>query len=354
MPAQSVSSWKPNQAGVEVKNIMIVLMLLFGIITSFAVPPSLAQQSSAQQMLTLFQSKVYTSANTKAQNFEDWLPLASQQSQLPLTLTVRNGSGQGHPGFAWFRLQIGGYMMASEKNLEGRQEAAIDVTGRMQPGTSQIMIEAAGEPGATLQFWLTTPAVRLLKVSPPTVVPGDSIVLRGLNFSSDERQVSVTLNGQAIPILSASATSITAEVPREAQAGANPVVVSIDNVHSEPLTVQVMTRKTPVLISTNYWLAPPGAQLTITGKNFGPTPADNKVYFRDVAAEIVSADPETIVCVVPNWGYEPGTSITNGGQLNIPIKVVSEGVRSANYIPFDIGNTYQNSFSGTAGEPVNF
>lgn len=338
----------------KVKNITIVLMLLFGIITSFAVPPSVAQQGGAQQMLTLFQSKVYTSASTKAQNFEDWLPLASQQSQLPLTLTVRNGSGQGHPGFAWFRLQIGGYMMASEKNLEGRQEAAIDITGRMQPGTSQVLVEAAGEPGATLQFWLTTPAVRLLKVSPPTVVPGDSIVLRGLNFSTDERQVSVTLNGKPIPILSASATSITAEVPRDAQSGAGQVMVSVDNVNSEPLTLQVVGRKSPVLISTNFWMAPPGAELTITGKNFAPNAADNKVYFRDKEAQIVSADPETIVCVIPDWGFEPGATIDTGGQLNIPIRVVSEGVTSANYIPFDIGNTYQNSFSGAAGQVVHF
>lgn len=304
-------------------------------------------------MLTLFQSKQYTTTDTKAHNFEDWLPLASQQSQLPLTLTVRNGA-PGHPGFAWFRLQIGGYMMASEKNLAGKSEAAIDVSGRMQPGTSQIMLEAAGEPGATMSFSLSTPAVRLLKVMPPVVVPGDSIVLRGMNFSSDERQDVVTLNGKPVPILSASSTSITAEVPRDAQSGTYQVMVSVDNVNSEALPVQVVARKSPVLISTNFWMAPPGAELTITGKNFAENPADNKVYFRDTPAQIVSADPQTIVCIVPNWAFQPGATIAEGGQLNIPIRVVSEGVTSANYIPFDIGNTYQNSFSGAAGQVVHF
>jgi hypothetical protein len=337
----------------KVKNITIALMMLLTIIT-FACP-SYAQGGAggAQSMLTLFASKAYTTTDTKAHNFEDWLPLASQQSQLPLTLTVRNGA-QGRPGFLWFRLQIGGYMMASEKNLAGKPEAAIDVTGRMQPGTSQILLEAAGEPGATLSFSLSTPAVRLLKVMPPAVTPGDTVVLRGLNFSSDERQNVVTFNGKPVPLLSASATSITAEVPRDAQPGVNQVMVSVDNVNSESLPVQVVSRKSPILVSTNFWMAPPGAELTITGRNFAENPADNQVFFRDTPAQIVSADPQTIVCVIPSWSFQPGATIDSGGQLNIPIRVVSEGVTSANYIPFDIGNTYQNSFSGAAGQVVHF
>ena len=75
--------------------------------------------------------------------------------------------------------------MATEKDLSGKTEGAIDVSGRVQPGGGQILIDAAGEPGATLSFAVESSPVSLSSVTPSTVEPGQHIVLRGTGFNSD-------------------------------------------------------------------------------------------------------------------------------------------------------------------------
>jgi hypothetical protein len=293
--------------------------------------PATPASPPADTGVVLFQSRTYTAPSTAEQHFEDNMSLRPNQEQLPLMLEIKNGP-DGKTPFNWFRINIAGYLMATEKDMNGGRTAALDVSGKMQPGGGQIMIEAAGEPGATLSCSLSTVPIFLNSVEPNAVTAGKPIVLSGHNFSSDEKQDAVMINSQPAEILSAGRNSITAVVPKNVFGKAK-VKVIVDSVESRELPVSVVARLMPVLHGTNYWMAPPGAQLTITGQNFASNLIENKVYFGNVPAQIVSGDSSTLTVIVPNWNYGPQ-------QLNIPLSVISEGVRSVNAVPFDIGPKY--------------
>src|SRR6185437_11509748 len=80
-------------------------------------PDSLALQS-ANTGVVLFQSRAYTAPSTAEQHFQDNMSLRSNQEQLPLIMEIKNGP-DGKTPFKWFRINIGGYLMASEKDMNG-------------------------------------------------------------------------------------------------------------------------------------------------------------------------------------------------------------------------------------------
>jgi hypothetical protein len=307
--------------------------------------PALAQttaQPAAPKLVPIYTSKTYVAPNTKIQNFQDSITLGPGQENSTLELVVDNGPN-GRVPFNWFRINIAGYLMASEQDMRGKRQAVIDVTGRMQPGTSQVLIEAAGEPNATLVWQVYTVPVQLTSVEPTNAQTGQTVVLVGKNFSADESQDKVFIGGQSAQILSASPTSITARVPNNAKPGTNAVQVVAAGNATRVLSINVGAKPIPVLHSMNYWMAPPGAVLTIKGDNFSPNAADNKVFFKNVSAQVVSASSNTLQVIIPNWGYGPQ-------EMNIPVWVTSGGTRSGNYLPFDIGPKYLGALPPMPGD----
>jgi hypothetical protein len=242
----------------------------------------------AQTQVPLFTSQPITAPNTKEQHFESMLNLQPGQEQLPLTLVVNNGPN-GRVPFNWFRINIAGYLMASEQDLHGKRQAVVDVTGRMQAGQSQVVIDCAGEPGATLTWSLFTVPISLDSVEPTSVAQGGAIVLVGKNFSAAEESDRVLINGKPASVISASATAITARVPADAPPGAATVQVIANGNETRKLSINIGSKPIPVLHSMNYWMAPPGAVLTITGANFGAEASENRVFFKNVPAQVVSA-----------------------------------------------------------------
>lgn len=292
----------------------------------------------APAYVDLFSSRAYTADSDKAQNFQDNLALKPNQEKLPLQLTINNGA-DGKQAYKWFRLSIGGYQLASDADMKGASSKTFDITGRMTPGGGQIILQAGGQPGATLSFSLKTPAVVLHAVHPKVVRHGEELTLFGKNFSSDELQDSVVIGGTKAPVLSASRNSITILVPRQARLGKNDVYVSVNSLDSGKLPIVIQPRVAPEILGTDYWMAPPGAALTITGENFSQNSSDNQVYFGNVQANVIASTEDTIIVEIPQWQY--GQS-----QLNIPLTVVADGVRSSNALPFDIGPKY------LAGPPI--
>ncbi len=316
--------------------LLLAALLLLSL--SFAASPAHSQQA---ENVVIYQSQQLVAGSTKEQHFEDNLTLKPGQEKQPLSLVIFNG-GVGKVPFNWFRININGLLVASEKDMNGRAEAAVDLTNRLQPGGGQIIVDAAGEPRATLSFSLRTTPVVLTSIHPTQAQPGQHLVLVGSNFSSDENQNSVLINNQPAPILSAGQSSITAVVPQLAS-GTYPVRVMVNSMESRPINLTVSTSPQPVLTSINYWIAPPGAQLIITGQNFSSTAADNKVYFKTVAAQVVSASATELTVIVPNWSFGPQ-------QLNIPLFVVTNGVKSSNALRFDFGAKYQGAWPTMPGD----
>ena len=248
---------------------------------------------AVQPNVVLYESKSFVATSTREQHFEsDTFALQPGQEKLPLTLVVKNGADEKVP-FNWFRVNINGYLVASEKDLAGKREGAIDLTGK--------------------------------------------------NFSSDESQDTVLIGNRPAQLLSAGNNSITAQVPADVQGGNAGVKVIVDSIASKPLGLLVSEVPPPVLVSTNYWMAPPGAYLTINGQNFGDDSSKMQVFFGGVQAQVVNASPTSATVIVPNWSYGPS-------QMNIPLYMVANGVRSANSMPFDIGPKYLGALPPIPGD----
>lgn len=286
--------------------------------------------TAQQSTVMVFRSAEYLSRNYQVQNFADTLALQPNQQNLPLTMNIYNGSHEA-PSFKWFRLTIGGYQLATEKNLGGRESGSIDVTGQIPGGSTQVSVEAGGVPGAALFWTLTTPRVTIQDIQPRNAKAGDTVTITGTNFSSVAGQNQVLFNNKPVKVVSASTTQLQVVAPT-GNAGMDNVQVNTNSLGSNLLEIALTAKPAPELLSTDCWMAPPGGTITIRGRNFSSTGL-NQVYFGNVRGQIVNSSATELTVIVPNWPYGPS-------QLNIPLTVVSDGVRSANQLAFDIGPSY--------------
>lgn len=303
-----------------------------GFLLVFALFSFGSPSARAAGMVRLFTSQAYVARNYQVENYQDQLSLQPGQERLPLVLNIYNGSNET-PGFKWFRLTIGGYLIATEQSLSNKEFGSLDVTGKIPGGQTQVLVEAAGVPGAALRWALTTPRIEITSIEPGTIEPGQTLTIRGANFSPVPGQNTVTFGDQTGEVIASDPSTLKVKVPENVQSGIAQLQVNVDNNRSRVTEVMLTGLPAPELLSIDCWMAPPGGTITITGRNFSADAGLNKVFFRDVEARVVSASPTQLVVEVPNWSYGPQ-------QLNIPLSVVSNGVTSANSLPFDIGPMY--------------
>ncbi|MBX9573097.1 MAG: IPT/TIG domain-containing protein [Candidatus Obscuribacterales bacterium] len=302
-----------------------LLSFLLGVNLLFALQPAIAASQ-----LVIFKSHEYLSKNYQIQNFEDRLSTTANLSSVPLMMSINNGSHE-LPSFKWFRIMINGQIIASEKDLAGKDSGTKDVSGLLEGNDLQVQIEAAGVPGAALWWTLSTYPIEINWANPTQTMPGQQITLGG-NFPKNASQIQVTFNGKSGTVISSTGNTITVQTPNNLDPGVNHVQVRAAGLESNQIAVTLGSKPVPELLGTDCWMAPPGGTINISGRNFSAA-GQNKVFFGDVQATVSASSQTTLTVIVPNWPYGPS-------QLNIPISVESDGVRSANRIPFDIGPMY--------------
>ena len=309
----------------------LCLFAALGLFVSSFVVASCPSAVATGEWVNIFSSQPYTAKTNQAQWFNDNLILNPGQEALPLTLTVYNGNPSGRP-FSWFRLQINGQMIATEKDLRG-STAVINATGRLQAGGSPVMIEAGGVPGASMRWALAAQGPQLNYVTPTSVMRGQQVDLTGVNFSNNPQEDAVTFNNRPAHILSATTQSISVQAPTDGDVGPNQVVVAVGGLATAPKVVTVSAYPPPVLKNLNYYQLPPGELLTIRGQNFAANPEDNQVYFGRKEAQIVQSSTDKLVVIAPEWSFGPQS-------MNIPVRVISHGVPSTNALPVTLGNLF--------------
>ena len=288
------------------------------------------QPALAASQLVIFRSQEYLSRNYQIQNFQDRLSTSANLSSVPISMTINNGSHE-HPSFKWFRIMINGQIIASEKDLAGKDFGTKDVSGLLEGNDLQVQIEAAGVPGATLWWTLSTYPVEINWANPSQAIPGQEMTIGG-NFPKDKSQIQVTFNGKPGTVLASTGNTVTVQVPNNIESGANHIQVRAAGLESNQIGISIGSKPIPELMGIDCWMAPPGGTVTITGRNFSAA-GQNKVFFGDVQATVSSSSQSSLTVIVPNWPYGPS-------QLNIPVCVESDGIKSANRLPFDIGPMY--------------
>lgn len=291
--------------------------------------PAAAPAAKTSNIVTLGTAGPYTAKTNKAQRFADYVEIKPGQESCPLTLTITNG-GDKAGGFSWFRLFVANRLMATQKDLSKTGEGKVDMTGAIQSGSNQIVIEGAGNAGAQIGWKLTTIATcKLDKVDPDEALLEDTIKVKGSNFDSNPSKDQVFFNKVEGKVESATEKELKVKIPKTAEIGDNKVTAKVGGIESNSLSMKI--RGIPELASTNLQGVPPGQQLVIYGKNFSKQTGENKVFFGDTAAEVVSGNTETLTVIVPFIPYEYGTH----GPSNIKVQVGK--IASKNTLPVQVG-----------------
>src|SRR6185437_1422936 len=197
-----------------------------------------------------------SSVNNHVQRFVSYLEIKPGMDTAPLTMHIKN------EGFAWFRLLIANQVVATEKSLKNKAEGELDLTGNVQAGTNQLVVQAGGPIGAKLEWRVTTPAVaKVDKVSPDELVLGDEFKIKGKNFNKETGKNQVLINNKTAQVTKASANELTAKVPTDAPVGDDKLSVKVNGVESNKVKIKV--RGIPELSGANLQGVPPGQSLTI-------------------------------------------------------------------------------------------
>lgn len=247
--------------------------------------------------------------------------------------------GQSGPHFNWLRIKLGSQVLATEQTLKGKSFWIQDMTGAIPNGINQIVVSGQALAGSTFDWKMTTPRkVKLTAVNPDEVVVGEDLTLKGENFDPTPAKDTVGLGRKNLLATAATATELKVKIPKDFTPGDYMVKVTVDGLTSKEKKVTV--RGIPELSGTNFQGVPPGAELTIFGKNFSKKANENQVIFDATPAQVVSCTTEQIVVVVPNFYNEmSGDTGRIAGQVGIPIKVKVGKIESKNTVPINVGNS---------------
>lgn len=157
------------------------------------------------------------------------------------------------------------------------------------------------------------PAVSLVA---PTA--GDAytlVTVTGTGFSPVSGGTSVTIGGTACPVLMASSTQLILQVPVGATSGN--LVVSTTRGGASNATAFSVPNGSAVVVSG---LAPNPVKargtVTLTGRGFSTTPANNGVSFGGVAGTVTAASPTSLVVSLPAAATSGNVTVTVGGQTS--------------------------------------
>ncbi len=247
--------------------------------------------------------------------------------------------GQAGTHLNWVRIMLGDRVLANEQTLKGKDSFTSDLSGTVGSGPNQIVVKGQGNNGATFEWSLTTPRKpKLTSVQPDEVVVGETLTLTGDNFETNPALDIVNIGRKTLVPTTATATALKVKIPKNFEPGDYLVKVTIDGLSSHE--VKVTIRGIPVLTGTSLQGVPPGANLTIYGKNFSKKLADNKVMFDSTNAEVVACTTDQLTVIVPNF-YTGLQQDTGGvaGQVGIPIRVKVGKVEASNTVSINVGNS---------------
>ncbi|RQO71689.1 hypothetical protein DBR43_10590 [Pedobacter sp. KBW06] len=200
-------------------------------------------------------------------------------------------------------------------------------------GTSLLVVAPAEVGTGPLSVTINKQKVTgpVFTVVPPPVIetvsplsgPGGSVMtITGNTFSTILEENKVSINGQIVPVTTASATKLTLTLP--GNTGNGKVIVSVND-----QVVQGPEFKDQSLginkLSPENGLA--GTQVTITGTGFNANAAQNMVTFNGLPASVISATETEIVVKAPiGLSTGPLKVVNNGAEAIAPVTFSRAGV----------------------------
>jgi YD repeat-containing protein len=202
----------------------------------------------------------------------------------------------------------------------GRLVGAVAASG----DAVQYSYDAVGNITAITRF--TSGQEALFSFTPRSGPVGTQVTITGANFSATAAQDTVSFNGTAATISSASPNSLVVSVPTGATTG--PITVASPNgsvTSAESFTVTTSS-SAPTISSFTPAIVSPGTAVTISGTNFDPTPANDRLLVNITnAAGTTPTNSTTLTMTTPSksgsghiYLSTSGGSTVSAGDLFIP------------------------------------
>ena len=212
--------------------------------------------------------------------------------------------------------------------------------------------------------------VSVIDFNPASGPVGTAVTISGTGFSPTASENTVTFNGTAASVSSASPTQLVVTVPTGATTGSIGVTAPAGSASgSSPFTVTA-TSGAPTITSFTPAIATPGTAVSITGTNFELTPTNNRLRFNIMPAPITTSTATNISVAVPGGATSGRLSLaTPGGSTqstddffvppppNVAADVIftgraSIGGATVNAAIPNVGKIGLIVFDGTAGQQV--
>jgi hypothetical protein len=158
------------------------------------------------------------------------------------------------------------------------------------------------------------PKPEIKSAQPQELAVSEKLTLNGQNFSTIAKDVAVTIGDKKAEVQSATAQSVIVIVPKEAPVGKQKVIISVRGVKSSPSEIVVLPPP-PELTSLSLSSGAPGANLTISGKNFSPNAHENRVTIGGAEAEVDSASQGSLSVVIPSSIESPQYGVSVSVQV---------------------------------------
>jgi YD repeat-containing protein len=175
----------------------------------------------------------------------------------------------------------------------GRLVGVIDVYGN----AAEYSYDAVGNILSISRF--NSNQVSIIQFTPESAPVGTLVTINGTGFSSTANQNTVTFNGSAATVSSATTTQLQATVPAGASTG--PIAVTSPNgmaTSSKSFTVTA-TNGTPTITSFSPANGLANTAVNIVGTNFDTTLANDRLRLNTSQAAVSSVTSTTIAATVP-------------------------------------------------------
>ncbi|MEZ4391307.1 MAG: IPT/TIG domain-containing protein [Polyangiales bacterium] len=167
-----------------------------------------------------------------------------------------------------------------------REAITVTVPANAQTGRFEIIGRLQGTGRAEADFVVVQP-VTLTAVDPPAGPVGATITLRGSGFEPDPARLRVRLGELLVRPERSSTTEAVFRVPRRARDGA--LVIEADGRQTVQAPEVFRVTLPPAVTSVSPPRAPPGATITLRGRNFGADPAAVEVSVGGQPCAVASA-----------------------------------------------------------------
>ncbi len=221
------------------------------------------------------------------------------------------------------------FSLASQSNITYQYDDAGRLIGVVdsQNGAAKYAYDAVGNILSITR--VTQGQVGITGFTPSSGAVGTAVTISGTGFSPTVGQNTVTFNGVAATVTSATTNQLVATVPTGASTGAIAVTApGGSDTSASSFTVTSGSDTPSITRASPPILGNPGTPVAVTGSGFGATPSDNRLRFGGTFATVSSATGTSLSTSVPAQAKSGPLSLStpNGsGVSNTLFYVVPNG-----------------------------